>query len=100
MCVGGGGGLLFLLFHSVTAKSERERGGSFSQDLSGPSQNLLEDPTKGTKTLRRGSPGPWAMALLCYNKGCGQKFEADDNGDGEISPHPDPREHVASAALA
>lgn len=26
-----------------------------------------------------------AMALLCYNKGCGQKFDADENGDGEIA---------------
>lgn len=24
------------------------------------------------------------MALLCYNKGCGQEFHAAENGDGEI----------------
>lgn len=24
------------------------------------------------------------MALLCYNKGCGLKFDADKNMDGEI----------------
>lgn len=23
------------------------------------------------------------MSLLCYNKGCGQKFHADQNNDGE-----------------
>lgn len=26
------------------------------------------------------------MALLCYNKGCGEKFDADKNKDGETLP--------------
>lgn len=25
------------------------------------------------------------MALLCYNKGCGQKFDEDENKDGEVA---------------
>lgn len=24
------------------------------------------------------------MTLLCYNKGCGQTFDADTNNDGEM----------------
>lgn len=74
-------GLLFLLFHSATARLL-----SSSLDLSGPSQNLLEDPTKGKKPGRGAALELFAMALLCYNKGCGQRFDADENGDGEIAP--------------
>lgn len=25
------------------------------------------------------------MALLCYNKGCGEKFDADKNDDGKTT---------------
>lgn len=28
------------------------------------------------------------MSLLCYNKGCGQRFEADDNPDDACTHHP------------
>lgn len=38
---------------------------------------MLGDPLKETQ-------GRGNMALLCYNKGCGLKFEADKNKDGEI----------------
>lgn len=27
------------------------------------------------------------MALLCYNKGCGQKFDPDKNKDGKVLLH-------------
>lgn len=74
-------GLLFLLFHSATARLL-----SSSLDLSGPSQNLLEDPTKGTKPGRGAALELFTMTLLCYNKGCGQRFDADENRDGEIAP--------------
>lgn len=54
--------------------------------LSGLPEKLLEDLKQllsPDETERESQTKPGVMALLCYNKGCGLKFDADKNKDGE-----------------
>lgn len=80
------------IFHSVRARAQRvtqsppssllSPGGETlwsAGEASGGSKQLLSpDETEQETQIK-----PGVMALLCYNKGCGLKFDADKNKDGE-----------------
>lgn len=80
------------IFHSARARVQRVTQTSLLlcpllvARLSGLLEKLLEDlrdylvceETEQELQIR-----PDDMALLCYNKGCGLKFDADKNADGE-----------------
>lgn len=51
--------------------------------FSGLPENLLEDLRGYLVQTRRSRSCQRNMALLCYNKGCGLKFDTDKNADGE-----------------
>lgn len=90
----GGSSAAIFIFHSVRARAQRvtqnpppssllSPGGetlwSAGGEASGGSKQLLSPDETGQETQIK----PGAMALLCYNKGCGLNFDAGKNKDGE-----------------